>query len=40
MSSMQGWRSDMEDSHCIKINIKEGVHIFGIFDGHCGKQVA
>ena len=30
----------MEDSHIAKLDIKENVHIFGVFDGHGGKEVA
>eukprot|EP00331_Platyophrya_macrostoma_P024731 CAMPEP_0176439384 /NCGR_PEP_ID=MMETSP0127-20121128/19909_1 /TAXON_ID=938130 /ORGANISM="Platyophrya macrostoma, Strain WH" /LENGTH=300 /DNA_ID=CAMNT_0017823639 /DNA_START=53 /DNA_END=955 /DNA_ORIENTATION=+ len=39
-SSMQGWRVNMEDSHIAKFNIAPDVHIFGVFDGHGGKEVA
>lgn len=39
-SGMQGWRTDMEDSHIAKYNIIPNVHIFGVFDGHGGKEVA
>jgi len=41
--AMQGWRVNMEDSHIAKFNICkdiEDVHIFGVFDGHGGKEVA
>lgn len=37
---MQGWRKRMEDSHICDLNIKPGVHLFGVFDGHGGKEVA
>lgn len=38
---MQGWRNGMEDSHIIEVNIGgEGISIFGVFDGHGGKEVA
>lgn len=42
---MQGWRSKMEDSHISQINLSnsctnEGIHIFGVFDGHGGDEVA
>jgi len=30
----------MEDAHIAKFNIAEDVHIFGVFDGHGGKEVA
>lgn len=36
---MQGWRKRMEDSHIADLNIN-GTHIFGVFDGHGGKEVA
>jgi protein phosphatase 1G len=39
---MQGWRKRMEDSHISDISIgNDGlIHIFGVFDGHGGKEVA
>ncbi len=38
---MQGWRKRMEDSHIADLNIgNKGVHAFGVFDGHGGKEVA
>jgi serine/threonine protein phosphatase PrpC len=37
---MQGWRKRMEDSHIAETNIKKDTHIFGVFDGHGGKEVA
>jgi len=38
---MQGWRNGMEDSHILETNVDgRGIHIFGIFDGHGGKEVA
>lgn len=46
-SSMQGWRSTMEDAHCVKLslpNLPSGVDdkcVFaGVFDGHCGPTIA
>lgn len=39
---MQGWRSGMEDTHiCQSVEI-EGSYgqLFGVFDGHGGKEVA
>lgn len=41
--SMQGWRTDMEDAHvATKINLPSGKTgmLFGVFDGHGGKDVA
>ena len=39
-SSMQGWRTSMEDAHISAPNIAEGVHLFAVFDGHGGPEVA
>lgn len=39
-SSMQGWRVNMEDAHIAQTGVKEGVAVFGVFDGHGGKEVA
>lgn len=40
-SEMQGWRNGMEDAHILETNIKgEDISIFGVFDGHGGKEVA
>jgi len=35
---MQGWRDNMEDAHCIILQMEthQNVGFFGIFDGHCG----
>lgn len=38
LSSMQGWRRSMEDAHISNLDIGDGVAIFGVFDGHGGKQ--
>jgi len=38
---MQGWRRSMEDAHIAYINMDgSGVSLFGVFDGHGGKEVA
>lgn len=39
---MQGWRKRMEDSHITGINKgpQQDTQIFGVFDGHGGKEVA
>lgn len=39
---MQGWRKRMEDAHITAINLGDNnkLHIFGVFDGHGGKEVA
>ena len=39
-SSMQGWRMNMEDAHIAQLDIDNDTHIFGVFDGHGGKEVA
>ena len=39
-SSMQGWRINMEDAHIAQFNIAKDTHIFGVFDGHGGHEVA
>lgn len=39
-SGMQGWRVSMEDAHIAKFNIAPDIHIFGVFDGHGGHEVA
>ena len=35
---MQGYRVTMEDAHDVKINEHENLAVFGIFDGHGGKN--
>lgn len=39
---MQGWRKRMEDSHIADLSIggNKDHHVFGVFDGHGGKEVA
>ena len=37
---MQGWRKRMEDSHIADLNIAKNTHLFGVFDGHGGREVA
>jgi len=37
---MQGWRTNMEDAHIAKINFEPECSLFGVFDGHGGKEVA
>jgi serine/threonine protein phosphatase PrpC len=38
---MQGWRKRMEDSHIADLSVGgQNVHVFGVFDGHGGKEVA
>jgi len=43
LSSMQGWRIEMEDAHSAIIGIpdqKESVSWFAVFDGHAGSRVS
>ena len=42
VSSMQGWRVDMEDSHCAALSIDKlpKWSFFAVFDGHAGAKVA
>ena len=39
---MQGWRKRMEDSHITELDQgpSNRTHIFGVFDGHGGSEVA
>lgn len=37
---MQGWRNQQEDSHIADLKLPNGEAIFGVFDGHGGKEVA
>ena len=39
---MQGWRKRMEDAHIAKINLgpSKTLNIFGVFDGHGGKEIS
>ncbi len=39
-SCMQGWRVSMEDAHIAALDIEKDTHLFAIFDGHGGKEVA
>ncbi len=38
--SMQGWRNQQEDAHIAATDLPNGEAIFGVFDGHGGKEVA
>jgi protein phosphatase 1G len=35
---MQGWRRTMEDAHIAYTNLPNGLSLFGVFDGHGGKN--
>ena len=37
---MQGWRNTMEDAKLVNLNIDDQTMLFGVFDGHGGKEVA
>ncbi|CAD8107983.1 unnamed protein product [Paramecium primaurelia] len=39
-SEMQGWRNTMEDAHIHRPDIAQDVSVFGVFDGHGGREVA
>lgn len=41
-SGMQGWRVSMEDSHIADLDLggNKNHHLFGVFDGHGGMEVA
>ena len=38
-TSMQGWRKSQEDAH-ISTFLEDGNAVFGVFDGHGGKEVS
>jgi serine/threonine protein phosphatase PrpC len=40
VSSMQGWRNEMEDAHCAHISLKglDKWSFFAVFDGHGGTR--
>ncbi|CAM8937413.1 unnamed protein product [Rhodiola kirilowii] len=40
LSSMQGWRSTMEDAHAANPDLDDSTSFFGVFDGHGGKAVS
>lgn len=40
IGSMQGYRMSMEDAHDVRISEDEKVAVFGVFDGHGGKEIA
>ena len=39
-TSMQGWRKSQEDAHIARTDLGDGVCVFGVFDGHGGKEVS
>ncbi|XP_060172742.1 probable protein phosphatase 2C 60 [Lycium barbarum] len=40
LSSMQGWRSTMEDAHAVHPNLDTSTSFFGVYDGHGGDEVS
>lgn len=43
LSSMQGWRIEMEDAHCAVVGLPHGLDewsFFAVFDGHAGARVS
>ncbi|KAL6844577.1 hypothetical protein ACP4OV_025236 [Aristida adscensionis] len=40
LSSMQGWRTTMEDAHAAVPNLDDCTSFFGVYDGHGGKAVS
>jgi serine/threonine protein phosphatase PrpC len=39
-AEMQGWRNTMEDAKLVNLNLTSDSMVFGVFDGHGGKEVA
>lgn len=39
-TSMQGWRKAQEDAHIAHTDLDEDMSLFGVFDGHGGKEVS
>ena len=39
-TSMQGWRKSQEDAHIAHLDLDEDMSLFGVFDGHGGKEVS
>ena len=40
LNNLLGWRTNMEDSHISEQQVTPNVQVFGVFDGHGGKEVA
>ncbi|GMH35807.1 hypothetical protein BSKO_03675 [Bryopsis sp. KO-2023] len=40
VAAMQGWRTEMEDAHVAAVGLPKHTNVFGVFDGHGGKEVA
>lgn len=39
-TSMQGWRTNMEDAHLCKTNLGPKTSLFCVFDGHGGNEIS
>jgi serine/threonine protein phosphatase PrpC len=39
-TSMQGWRKSQEDAHIAATDLPDNISVFGVFDGHGGKEVS
>lgn len=37
---MQGWRNSQEDAHIAELKLPNGEAVFGVFDGHGGREVS
>ncbi|KVH99047.1 Protein phosphatase 2C [Cynara cardunculus var. scolymus] len=40
VSSMQGWRTSMEDAHAALLDLDNSTSFFGVYDGHGGQAVS
>ncbi|XP_071742507.1 probable protein phosphatase 2C 60 [Rutidosis leptorrhynchoides] len=40
VSSMQGWRTSMEDAHAAYLDLDRSTSFFGVYDGHGGQDVS
>lgn len=40
IGSMQGYRMTMEDAHDVRVSDDEKLAVYGVFDGHGGKEIA
>ncbi|CAI9277806.1 unnamed protein product [Lactuca saligna] len=40
VSSMQGWRTSMEDVHAALLDLDNSTSFFGVYDGHGGQAVS
>nr|KAJ0210972.1 hypothetical protein LSAT_V11C400160240 [Lactuca sativa] len=40
VSSMQGWRTSMEDAHAALLDLDNSTSFFGVYDGHGGQALS